>query len=131
VRIGWLAVAGLVVQAVCLALFGLVSRTGVAAIGKPIVYGLAFAGIVSIIWRAVARRGGWVGLCLLPILLGFGYIVAFHLMGFIGLWSVPAPSRGAVGLDFDIAWLMAGIYGIATVVIFAVHRILRASEYTG
>ena len=127
-RIIRLSLAGVAVQAISLALFAIVSRTRATAIGKPSVYGLALVGIVFVIWRAVIGRTGWISLCLLPLLLGFGYIAAWHLVGAIWfkglLWDVYAPSWDYVWLEIDIACLLAGAYGILTAVLFGVHKVL-------
>lgn len=125
----WLA--GVLVQAASLALFAFVSQSRIATLGKPVVYALAMAGIVYIIWHAVAERSGWGALCLLPIFLGFGYIAAWELVGamlFKGLlWDVYAysPSLNEVWLHLEIACLLAGIYGITTAAIFVVHKTLE------
>jgi hypothetical protein len=122
---------GVFVQAVCLALFAFVSQSRAATFGKPIVYGLAIAGIIYIIWRAVAEQSSWVSLCLLPIFLGLGYVAAWELVGavlFKGLlWDVYAhsPSLNDIWLHLEIACLLGGIYGIATAMIFAVHKRLE------
>lgn len=66
-------------------------------------------------------------LCLLPILLGIGYIAAWELVGavlFRGLLWEP-PTLDDMWLHLDIACLLAGVYGIATATAFAVHGFMR------
>ncbi|HKV49329.1 MAG TPA: hypothetical protein VJN69_14645 [Candidatus Acidoferrales bacterium] len=127
-RTASLSVAGIFVQAACLALFAFVSQSRIATLGKPLVYALAMAGIIYIIWHAVTQRSSWMSLCLVPIFLGLGYVAAWELVGavlFKGLlWDVYAhsPSLNDIWLHLDIACLLAGIYGIATAIIFAVHK---------
>ena len=130
-RIVKLSLAGVLVQAASLALFAFVSQSRIATLGKPLVYALAVAGIIYIVWRAVSERSNCVSLCLLPIFLGLGYVAAWELVGavlFKGLlWDVYAhsPDVNDIRLHLDIACLLAGVYGIATATIFAVHKSLE------
>jgi hypothetical protein len=130
-----LSLAGALVQAICLALFVLVSRTRVATIGKPVVIGIAIAGIVYIIWRAATKLGNWPSLCLFPVLLGLGYIIAFNLVvagGFRGLLQqVYAPDWDYFWMEIDIACLLTALYGIITALLFTVHKVLQRRTHSG
>ena len=79
-----IGIAGIVLQAACLAVFIIVSRTSFAAIGKPVVIALTLLVMGVFLWRKVTRVAARRDLFVLSALLALGYAIAFHLVGAIG-----------------------------------------------
>jgi hypothetical protein len=123
------AVVGLVVQALGLASFILISRTSVAAVGKPAVIGLMLTGIALLLWREIKQAKTPVTLLQFPVLLALGYAIAFHLVGAVGF-------RGLVrDVEFSGDYLLSVlsttgvvfvVYAIAAALLYFLDKMLRA-----
>jgi len=78
-------IVGIVLQAVGLVAFILISNTGVSALGKPIVVGLTLLGVTLLLWHGIKQaKTRQAALFVLPALLALGYVVAFHVVGALG-----------------------------------------------
>jgi hypothetical protein len=129
VKLFWFGVLGLLVQGVSLAAFMLVSRSSVAAVGKPAIIVIAGLVICTLLWEGVRRSKGILAFCLLPVLLALGYDVAFHLLGVLGFPGLLSDSRQP-WLDYVLPLLHVTVtllilYGLATALFFVISRGFR------
>ena len=125
-------ILGVVIQGVGLVSFMVVSRTNVAAFGKPAVYVLTYLMVCALLWEGVRRAKGVFGLCLLPITLSLGYSIAFHLAGFIGFPGLLSDARedplGYFLSVFQVTFLLFIVYAVGTVLFFGVIWGLRKTR---
>jgi hypothetical protein len=126
------SVFGIVLQGASLLLFVLVSRTNVAAIGKPSVISLAALSVGILLWCGVRNAPDWISLFLLPLTLAVGYIIAFHLLGVIGfpglLNDLHSPYGEYFSSVFRVIVVLYLLYGIATILLFTVNRAWHRSR---
>lgn len=120
------SILGIALQSTSLLVFILVSRTNLAAIGKPSVILLAGLSVVILLWRGVRNATDSTSLFLLPLTLAVGYIIAFHLVGMVGsaglLSDVYSPYDEYFWSVFRVTVVLFLLYGIATVFLFMVNR---------
>jgi hypothetical protein len=117
-------IAGALVQVVALTSFILVSRTTWAWTGKPVVISLAILAIGLLLWREV-RVSGIGTLFLLPVMLSFGWMLAVYALGVTAFPGLLSDSH--LDIDFLLDSLrifvdLTVMYGIATMVLFGLHR---------
>ncbi|MGB9287724.1 MAG: hypothetical protein WCC31_03395 [Terracidiphilus sp.] len=134
-KLFWFGILGLLVQGVGLAAFMLVSRFSDATLGKitvVVVTGLAFC---TLLWEGVRRSKRILTVCALPFLLTLSYVVAIHLLGVLGF---PGLLKDAwpPWLDYFLSVLyvsgiLLAIYGLATLLFFAVNRGVRRIRLHG
>jgi hypothetical protein len=114
-------IAGVVLQGIFLAAFILISRTSIAAMGKPVVIGLALICMVVLLWQGVKEAQTRATLFRLPLLLALGYIIAFHVVGVLGF-------RGLLrDWDFSADYLMSVLR--VTIIVFVLYAIGTALLY--
>jgi hypothetical protein len=120
------SIFGMILQSVCLIAFILISRTTLADLGKPIVISLACLGVAFLLWRGVRNASGPTSLCLLPVVLAVGYIVAFHLVGIIGfrglMRDIHPPYGEYLWSVLRVAVVLLVVYSIVTALLFAFKR---------
>lgn len=75
-----LAGLGVLVQAIALVLFILVSHSEIGLVGKPIVIALACVAMMFILWHAIKKLSRF-ELMFFPILLACGYVISFYGLG--------------------------------------------------
>ena len=128
-KIFWFGILGLLVQGVGLAAFMLVSRSSDATLGKLTVVVITGLAVCTLLWGGVRRSKGILVVCLLPVLLTLGYVVAFHLLGVLGF---PGLLKDAwpPWLDYFlevmyVSGILLAIYGLTTLLFFAVNRGFR------
>lgn len=120
------SIFGIILQAVCLIAFILISRTTFADLGKPIVISAGCLSVGFLLWRGVRNASGPTSLCLLPVVLAVGYTIAFHLVGAIGFPGLMRDIHPPYGeyvlsvLRVALALLLA--YGIITALLFTLTR---------
>ncbi len=122
-------ILGLFVQGAGLAAFMVVSRSSLAPLGKPIVIVITGLAVCTLLWEGVRRSRGILAVCLLPVVLALGYVVAFHLLGLLGFPSLLADARQP-WLDYLLPLLhvtgtLFVLYGLATPGFFAINRGFR------
>jgi hypothetical protein len=59
----------------------LISRTGFATPGKPLVISMAILTIGLLLWNAIKNSTSWASLWPLPVVLAVGYVIGFFLVG--------------------------------------------------
>jgi hypothetical protein len=120
-----LTIAGFLIQALGLIAFILVSRTSVAAIGKPAVIALFTLALMLVLWFSFKWISTRSSLIYLPALLAFGYVVAFHVVGMVafhGLLSDWDFSLGYLLLLLRMAAIMFVLYAIAAGFLFLLKK---------
>lgn len=125
-------VTGTVLQGVGLAAFVLISRTGIANVGKPIVIGLTLVSVALLLWHGVKQVKTRTALCLLPALLALGYVVAFHAvgaLGFRGLLRDMEFSADYLLSVFRVAAIVFVLYAIGTALLYFVSKALKARSH--
>ena len=126
---------GLLVQGAGLAAFMLVSRSSVAGVGKPATIVITGLVICTLLWEGVRRSRGILALCLLPVVLALGYVVAFHLLGMLGFPGLLSDARQP-WLDYLLSLLhvtgtLLVLYGLTTALFFAISRGFRKIRLHG
>lgn len=128
-KLFWFGILGLLVQGMGLAAFMLVSRSSDATLGKLAVVVITGLAVCTLLWEGVRRSMGILAVCPLPVLLTLGYVVAFHLLGVLGF---PGLLKDAwpPWLDYllsvlYVSGILLAIYGLATLLFFAVNRGFR------
>jgi hypothetical protein len=120
------SILGIALQGTSLLLFVLISRTNVAAVGKPSVISLAALSVGVLLWCGVRNAPDWISLFLLPVTLAVGYILAFHLLGILGfsglLNDLHSPYDEYFLSVFRVTVVLFLLYGIATILLFMVNR---------
>ena len=120
------SILGIALQGTSLLVFVLISRTNLAALGKPSVISLAGLSVGILLWRGVRNATDSTSLFLLPLTLAVGYIIAFHLLGVIGfaglLTDLHSPYDEYFWSVFRVTVGLFLLYGIATVLLFMVNR---------
>jgi len=118
-------IAGFLIQIGALWAFILISRTDYAPFGKPLVIVLAIVALGTLLWHEVRKTPSYAPLCLLPLVLSLGYLVAFHLLGLIGFRGLMKDLQ----FDIDYLWSILGVlvtvsllYGIATTALALLAR---------
>ena len=109
-------ILGIVLQAVCLIAFIVVSRTSVAEIGKPFVVLLSVLSVLLFLWCWLRNEERRVILWI-PALLAIGYSIAFHLVGLVGFPGLLADvsmSADYAKSVLSVTAIMFGCYSIAT-----------------
>jgi hypothetical protein len=131
----WFGILGLLIQGMGLAGFMLVSRSSDATLGKLTVVLITGLAVCTLLWKGVRRSKGILDVCVLPFLLTLSYVVAFHLLGVLGF---PGLLKDAwpPWLDYFLSVLyvsgiLLAIYGLATLLFFAVHRSFRRIRLHG
>jgi hypothetical protein len=99
------AILGTILQGAFLIAFILVSRGRFAGVGKPLVITLACLSVTLILGVGVRNAKDSTSLCLLPVMLAVGYVIAFHLVGEIGFpgllfltWDEAERADGPIGM---------------------------------
>jgi len=100
VKIG---VGAMIFYWLCLMLFILVSRENFLADGKVAALGLAVTGTVLFLWIGVGQARNRADLCVLPMSLTLGYLVAFHLTGLFGFHGLLRDA--AFSMDYFLSLL--------------------------
>jgi len=129
VKLFWFGILGLLVQGMGLAAFMLVSRSNDATSGKLTVVVITGLAVCTLLWEGVRRSKGILGVCLLPVLLTLGYVVAIHLLGVFGfpglLKDAWPPWHDYLLSVLYVSGILLAIYGVATLLFFAVSRGFR------
>ena len=134
-RLFLFGIVGLLVQGAGLAAFMVVSRSSGAAFGKTaVIVAIGFV-VCALLWEGVRRSKGILAVCLFPVVLAFGYVVAFHLLGLLGFPGLLADARQP-WLDYLLPLLhvtatLFVLYGVATVGFFAINRGFRRIKLHG
>jgi hypothetical protein len=120
------SIFSVVLQGLLLSAFILVSRTTFAELGKPVVICLAFLSVGLLLWQGVRRASDFKSLCLLPVILAIGYVLAFHLVGeffFPGLLrDVYLPHGAYLWSVLRVTLVLFLGYGIATAISAVLSR---------
>ena len=128
-------ILGVVLQGACLVAFVLTSRTSFADTRKPLVITLACLVVVLLLWRGVRNASNPASLCLLPVMLAVGYVVAFHLAGEVGfpglLRDVHSPYSEYLGSVSRVTAILFFLYGIVTVLLFALKQSISRRKTNG
>jgi len=134
-KLFWFGILGLLVQGVGLAAFMLVSRFSDATLGKITVVVVTGLAVCTLLWEGVRRSKRILTVCALPFLLTLSYVVAIHLLGVLGF---PGLLKDAwpPWLDYFLSVLyvsgiLLAIYGLATLLFFAVNRGVRRIRLAG
>jgi hypothetical protein len=134
-KLFWFSILGLLAQGLGLAAFMLVSRASDATSGKLAVVAITGFAVCTLLWEGVRRSKGILAVCLLPVMLTLGFVVAIHLLGVLGF---PGLLKDAwpPWLDYFLSVLyMSGIwlaiYGLATALFFAINRGFRRVRLHG
>lgn len=121
------SIFGIALQSILLVTFILVSSTTFADLGKPFVICLACLSVALLLWRGVRNSTGLTSLCLLPLVLAAGYVIAFHLVGVIGfralMRDVHPPYGEYLWSVLRVAVVLLFVYGIVTALLFGLHRV--------
>ena len=117
---------GIILQAVCLIAFILISRTTFAHLGEPIVISVGCLSVGFLLWRGVRNASGATSLCLFPIVLAVGYTIAFHLVGAIGfpglMRDIYPPYGEYLWSVLRVTVVLLLVYGIITALLFTLTR---------
>jgi hypothetical protein len=128
-RILLFGILGVLIQGAGLGAFILVSRSSIAGFGKPAIVVVTGLAICALLWEGVRRSKRIFTVCLLPITLALGYVLAFHLLGLLGFPGLLSDAWPP-WLDYALAVVrvtgyLLVLYGVATVLFFAINRGFR------
>jgi len=134
-KLMFFGIFGTLVQGAGLAVFMLVSRYSVATLGKLTVVVITGLAVCTLLWEGVRRSKGILAVCIMPVLLTFGFVAAFHLLGVLGFPGL-LNDAWPPWLDYFLSVLrvcgiLLAIYGIATLLFFAINRGFRRIRLPG
>jgi hypothetical protein len=128
------SIFGIILQGVWLVAFILISRTTFADLGKPIVISIACLSVAFLLWRGVRSTNSPTSLCLLPVVLAIGYIIAFHLVGMIGfpglIRDIHTPYSEYLWSLLRVAVVLLFVYGAVTTLLFGFDRVWHRARKT-
>lgn len=122
----WFGLSGVVLQGGGLVAFILVSRTGWAAVGKPVVMGATLFSVTLLLWYGVKQVKTLSTMILLPTLLAFGFTIALHAvwaLGFHGLLHDMEFSAGYLISVLRGTAILFLLYVVGTVFLYFISKV--------